>query len=47
MLEPDEVEDSASILAGRMGKAVEYLVASSCILTSLGELNASVPLVDG
>lgn len=32
--------------AGRMGKAVEYLVAASCILATRGELNASTSLVD-
>lgn len=32
--------------AGRMGKAVEYLVAASCILTTRGELNVSTSLVD-
>jgi hypothetical protein len=29
-----------------MGKAVEYLVAASCILATRGELNASTSLVD-
>lgn len=29
-----------------MGKAAEYLVAASCILTSRGELNVSTSLVD-
>jgi hypothetical protein len=32
--------------AGRMGKAVEYLVAASCILATRGELNVSTSLVD-
>jgi len=32
--------------AGRMGKAVELLVAAACILISRGELNASMALVD-
>jgi hypothetical protein len=32
--------------AGRMGKAVEYLVASSCILATRGELNVSTSLID-
>lgn len=35
-----------SLDAGRLGKAVEYLVAASCILMSNGELNAATPLVD-
>jgi len=32
--------------AGRMGKAVEYLVAAGCILTTRGKLNVSTSLVD-
>jgi len=32
--------------SARMGKAVEYLVAATCILTSGFELNASTSLVD-
>lgn len=32
--------------AGRMGKAVEYLVAAACILTTRGELNVSTSMVD-
>lgn len=32
--------------AARMGKAAEYLVASSCILATRGELNVSTSLVD-
>ncbi len=32
--------------AGRMGKAVEYLVAAACILATRGELNVSTSLVD-
>ncbi len=32
--------------AGRLGKAVEYLVAASCILATRGELNVSTSLVD-
>jgi hypothetical protein len=32
--------------AGRMGKAVEYLVAAGCILTTRGRLNVSTSLVD-
>ena len=40
----DEPLDNAS--AGRVGKAVEYLVAASCILTTRGELNVSTSMVD-
>lgn len=36
----------AALDNGRKGKAVEYLVAATCILTSSGELNFSTPLVD-
>jgi hypothetical protein len=32
--------------ASRKGKAVEHLIAASCILASNGELNASTSLVD-
>lgn len=32
--------------AGRMGKAAELLVASACMLSSRGELNAATSLVD-
>lgn len=32
--------------AGRIGKAVEHLVAASCILATRGELNVSTSLVD-
>ncbi len=32
--------------AGRVGKAIEYLVAASCILVTGGELNVSTSLVD-
>jgi hypothetical protein len=32
---------SKSPSAGRMGKAAEYLVAATCILTTRGELNVS------
>ena len=44
----DEALDyrSKSPSAGRMGKATEYLVAATCILTTRGELNASTSLVD-
>ncbi|WIV57791.1 hypothetical protein [Amycolatopsis nalaikhensis] len=37
---------SKSASAGRMGKAVEYLIASVCILATRGELNVSTSLVD-
>jgi hypothetical protein len=37
---------SKSASAGRMGKATEYLVAATCILTTRGELNVSTSLVD-
>lgn len=52
MSEPDIEGEGAddyldkSPSAGRMGKAVEYLVASACILASRGELNAATSLVD-
>ena len=47
-LDPDEAEDDIRppSSASRMGKAVEYLVAATCILASRGELNASTSLVD-
>jgi hypothetical protein len=32
--------------AGRMGKAVEHLVAASCIIVTRGRLNVSTALVD-
>jgi len=38
------LDKSAS--AGRMGKAVEYLVAAACILSTRGELNVSTSMVD-
>lgn len=44
-----ETGDSYQIMspdAGRMGKAVEYLVAAACILTTQGRLNVSTSLVD-
>jgi hypothetical protein len=44
MSEDDYLDKSPS--AGRMGKAVEYLVAASCILATRGELNVSTSLVD-
>ncbi len=46
----DELEDEdyrdKSASAARMGKAVEYLVAASCILATAGELNVSTSMVD-
>jgi hypothetical protein len=44
----DETDDyqSKSSSAGRIGKAVEYLIAASCILATRGELNVSTSLVD-
>jgi hypothetical protein len=48
-MEPDEDEDAyldKSVSAGRMGKAVEYLVAAACILSTRGELNVSTSMVD-
>ena len=43
----DEVDyGSKGPSAGRMGKATEYLVAATCILTTRGELNVSTSLVD-
>lgn len=47
--EEDGAEDSyldKSASAGRMGKAVEYLIAASCILSTRGELNVSTSMVD-
>ena len=46
--DPDEEGDSyiQNADAGRMGKAVEYLVAAGCILTTRGKLNVSTSLVD-
>jgi hypothetical protein len=32
--------------AGRMGKATEYLIAAACILSTRGELNVSMSMVD-
>lgn len=48
MTDTDELDDylEKSPSAGRMGKAVEYLVAAACILASRGELNAATSLVD-
>jgi hypothetical protein len=42
------VPDDSTTTAGgpRIGKAVEHLVAASCILMSQGRLNVSMPLVD-
>lgn len=37
---------SKSPSAGRMGKAAEFLIAATCILTTRGELNVSTSLVD-
>jgi hypothetical protein len=48
-MEPDEDDDAyldKSASAGRMGKAVEYLVAAACILSTRGELNVSTSMVD-
>ncbi len=45
----DDDEDAyldKSASAGRMGKAVEYLVAAACILSTRGELNVSTSMVD-
>jgi len=41
----DDYRDK-SPAAGRVGKAIEYLVAASCILVTGGELNVSTSLVD-
>lgn len=48
MTDTDELDDylEKSLSAGRMGKAVEYLVAAACILASRGELNEATSLVD-
>lgn len=48
MTDLEDAEDylDKSPSASRMGKAVEYLVASICILASRGELNAAMSLVD-
>lgn len=50
MPDQDDVDDEdyrdKSASAGRMGKAVEYLVAASCILATADELNVSTSLVD-
>jgi hypothetical protein len=40
------LEPSKHTGAARKGKAVEHLIAASCILASGGELNASTSLVD-
>ena len=37
---------SKSAEAGRMGKAVEHLVAAACIISTRGQLNVSTSLVD-
>jgi hypothetical protein len=44
----DEADDflGKSLSAGRMGKAVEYLVAAGCIVATRGELNVATSLVD-
>lgn len=47
----EESEDEDAYLeksanAERMGKAVEYLVAAACILSTRGELNVSTSMVD-
>jgi hypothetical protein len=44
--ESDDSYLGKSASAGRMGKAVEYLVAAACILTTRGELNVSTSMVD-
>jgi hypothetical protein len=44
--EADDDYRNKSPDASRMGKAVEYLVAASCILTTRGRLNMSTSLVD-
>jgi hypothetical protein len=50
MVEDDAEDEDAyldkSASAGRMGKAVEYLVAAACILSTRGELNVSTSMVD-
>lgn len=46
-IEPDEPAYYAkSVSASRVGKAVEYLIAASCILATGAELNVSTALVD-
>src|SRR5688572_3292387 len=40
------VQPSKHVGSGRKGKAVEHLIAASCILATAGELNASTSLVD-
>jgi hypothetical protein len=48
-IDDDEADDAyldKSASAGRMGKAVEYLVAAACILSTRGELNVSTSMVD-
>ena len=40
----DYIGKSAS--AGRIAKAVEYLIAAACILSTRGELNVSTSMVD-
>jgi hypothetical protein len=37
---------SKSSTAGRMGKAAEYLIAAACVLSTRGELNVSMSMVD-
>lgn len=44
--EPHDGYLDKSASAGRMGKAVEYLVAAACILSTRGELNVSTSMVD-
>src|SRR5450759_1455333 len=50
ILDPEMTQDDEGYIAnsdaGRMGKAVEYLVAAGCILTTRGKLNVSTSLVD-
>jgi hypothetical protein len=51
LVDAEESEDEDAYLdksasAGRMGKAVEYLVAAACILSTRGELNVSTSMVD-
>lgn len=50
---PDELEDAGTVIdpsvneqASRLGKAVEYLVGSTCIIASAGRLNVLTGLVD-
>jgi hypothetical protein len=42
----DDTYLDKSASAGRMGKAVEYLIAAACILSTRGELNVSTSMVD-